>query len=215
MNAEFWIKAWQEGRTGFHKQDYHEKLVEFFPRFNAKEGESVLVPLCGKTKDMIWLQDQKLNVHGVELHEEAVKGFFTDNHLSPVEHKETSNFIEYRHKNILISCGDFFKLNSPQFDYVYDRAALVALPFEMRKKYAEVIKRSLKVGGKYLLIVYEYDQTRLDGPPFSVNENEVRDHYQDHFEIKLVASEKEQNEGPRLAAAGGIEQKVYLLEKIR
>jgi thiopurine S-methyltransferase len=216
MDAKFWIEAWNEGRTGFHQEIYHPKLLEYFPQLHVKGGQTILVPLSGKTKDLLWLQDQGLKVLGVELHKKAVEEFFQENNLSPVTIVEDVNFINFSSKNISVSCGDFFKLNrSEEFDFIYDRASLVALPESMRKRYAETIKDSLKVGGKYLLIVYEYDQTKLEGPPFSVGANEINQLYAKDFSIKLLESKPPVAERSRLAAIDGIRQNVYLLEKVR
>ena len=157
----------------------------------------------------------KLKVHGIELYDQAVEDFFKENKLSDFKKTQDLDFKNYTYQNILISCGDFFKLSANNsFDLVYDRAALVALPPEMRKNYAQVIKRSLKMGGKYLLISYEYDQSKLDGPPFSVDEAEIHELYQDKFSIKLIESKQSTNEGSRLAALGSLKQTVYILEKI-
>jgi hypothetical protein len=75
METEFWIKAWNEGRTNFHQESYNPKLVKYFPIFKAKAQEKVLVPLCGKTKDLLWLQSINLEVHGYELHQQAIEDF--------------------------------------------------------------------------------------------------------------------------------------------
>lgn len=215
MDSQFWIKAWKEGRTAFHQDKVHGKLVEFFSLLGAEGGQKILVPLCGKTKDLIWLQDQHLHVHGVELYEEAVKAFFTENNLSPVTVSKTPDFSEYKYRDIHICQGDFFKLQGPEtFDLVYDRASLVALPESMRKDYAQVITRVLKKKGKYLLIVYDYDQSKMDGPPFSVKENEIYSLYEKAFSIKLLDMQPALQEGSRLSAMGdGIKQNVFLLEK--
>lgn len=216
MDAQFWIKAWEEGRTGFHRESYNEKLLEYFPPLKPQRGQSVLVPLCGKSKDMLWLNSQGLHVHGVELHTPAVKSFFSENHLSPVEEAVDEEFINYMYKNIVISCGNFFKLNAKdRYDFIYDRASLVALPSFMRKEYARVVTESLRVGGKYLLIVYEYDQTKMEGPPFSIEDQEIYELYQDRFEIKLMENEAPENEGPRFTELGIFYQKVFILEKLR
>jgi len=78
-----------------------------------------------------------------------------------------------------------------------------------------VIKRSLKKAGKCLLIVYEYDQSKLDGPPFSVDANEIHELYEAQFTIKLMESKQPIKEGPRLASLDYLKQNVYILEKIR
>ena len=121
-----------------------------------------------------------LHVHGIELHNHAVESFFAENELSPFERTQDQDFTHYTHENIVISCGDFFKLGeNDTYDFIYDRASLVALPSAMRKSYAQVIRQSLKEGGKYLLIVYEYDQAKLDGPPFSIDDVEIHELYED------------------------------------
>jgi len=215
MDPQFWINAWNEGRTNFHQQEFHEKLMEYFPTFNPKAGQSVLVPLCGKTKDLFWLQDLKLKVHGVELANQAVEEFFKENEL-PFNKIHEKDFDKYTYKDITISCGNFFKLEANNtYDFIYDRASLVALPVEMRKDYAQVIKRSLKLGGKCLLISYEYDQSKLDGPPFSVEADEIHALYQDQCSIKLMESKQSTKNSQRLSALDSLKQTVYLLEKIK
>ncbi len=215
MDSQFWINAWNEGRTGFHQADFNDKLLQYFPQLQAKEKQKVLVPLCGKTKDLLWLRDQKLDVHGIELHEDAVKAFFNENQLANVKIENTHHFTNYTSEGIRVSTGDFFKLDHENYyDFVYDRASLVALPFSMRKEYAEVIKRSLKKGGKCLLIVYEYDQAKLEGPPFSINDDEVHRLYNDAFIIELMESQRPLKEGSRLMTLDeSLKQKVYVLEK--
>ncbi len=216
MDEQFWIKAWNEGRTAFHQPHYHEKLTEHFPQLGPQVGQQVLVPLCGKTKDMVWLQQQGLQVHGVELHEQAVKDFFSENELFPPKVTQDQFFTHHTHREITISCGDFFKLGQKDaYDFVYDRGALVALPAQMRKNYAQVIREALKVDGRYLLIAYEYDPSKMEGPPFSVAEDEIRGLYQDRFTIQLIESRRPAGEGPRLSAVESLRQNVYILQKIK
>lgn len=215
VDPEFWITAWNEGRTSFHQKDYHEKLVEYFPQLNPEKGQKILVPLCGKTKDLLWLQGLGLHVHGVELYEQAVEAFFKENELSAPQKTQDQDFVRYTHGNIVLSCGDVFQLNEKDtYDFIYDRGSLVAFPLSTRQRYAQTIARSLRTGGKYLLIVYEYDQSQLEGPPFSVDANEIHALYEDQFNIKLMESKKPSKEGPRLSSIDSLKQKVYVLEKM-
>jgi thiopurine S-methyltransferase len=216
MDEQFWIKAWNEGRTAFHQPRYHEKLTEYFPQLGPQAGQKVLVPLCGKTKDMVWLHRQGLKVRGVELHEQAVKDFFSENELFPVQKTQDPAFVHYTWEDVTVSCGDFFKLGEKNaYDFIYDRGALVALPSPMRKNYARVIRESLKGGGKYLLIAYDYEPSKMEGPPFSVGEEEIRALYQDRFTIRLMESKKPIGEGARLSAVESLRQSVYLLQKTK
>ncbi len=215
MESNFWIKVWQEGRTHFHQAQFNTKLLEYFPRLAPQKGQKVLVPLCGKSKDLLWLSQQNLLVHGVELYDDAVKSFFKENQLPAPEITSGEGFTHYTHQNITLSCGDFFALNqNGSYDFVYDRAALVALPADMRKRYAQVVERSLKKGGKCLLFTYEYDASAMDGPPFSVPTLEIQALYQGAFTIELVESQKPTNESGRLSVVESLKQKVYILEKM-
>jgi thiopurine S-methyltransferase len=214
MEPQFWTKAWNEGRTAFHRGEVHEKLAKYFPELHPRKGERVLVPLCGKTKDLLWLRDLGLEVHGVELHEAAVKAFFEENTLSEVLITQDQGFTQYRHGALTISCGDFFSFAAPRpFEFVYDRAALVALPASMREGYARALTNLLPEGGRMLLIVYEYDQSKMEGPPFSVGLDELRRLYGDRFTLKLLGTTRPTNESPRLSALETLEEKVYLLQK--
>lgn len=214
MDAKFWISAWEEGRTGFHQGHYHEKLVQFFPGLHPKAGQKVLVPLCGKTKDLIWLKEQGLQVHGVELAEQAVTEFFQENQF-PVATSKSGPFTNYTSDAITISCGDFFKLDRNEtYDLVYDRASLVALPEEMRKDYAQVITDALKPQGQYLLIVYEYEQSKMAGPPFSISDQEVKDLYSKRFKIQLLEDQDCTEQGPKFSTLNYLKHKTYLLEKL-
>ncbi len=213
MDSEFWIKAWNEGRTNFNQKSYNEKLLQYFPLLNPEKNQKVLVPLCGKAKDILWLQSLGLQVRGVELYDKAVKEFFSENNL-PFEIDHGPQYTNYNSGSVVISCGDFFKLGEENsYNLVYDRAALVALPKEMRKDYATVVAKAMKPGAKYLLIVYEYDQTKLEGPPFSVSEKEVHGLYENEFTIKLMENQRSANEGERLSATLSLTQKVYILQK--
>lgn len=214
MDSEFWIKAWNEGRTNFHQGSVHAKLVEYFSQLNPQKGQRVLVPLCGKTQDLLWLHQLGLHVHGVELHEPAVQAFFAENKIPPPKVVRDRDFIHHTYENLTVSCGDFFKFQEKDaYDLVYDRAALVALPPDMRKGYSQIIQQSLKRAGKCLLIAYEYDPSQMTGPPFSVDEQEIRRLYGDQCAIRKVESQKPANDGPRLSAVETLKQTVYLLEK--
>ena len=212
MDAQFWINAWNEGRTGFHQSEYHHQMVKFFPRLNLQEGKSILVPLCGKTKDMLWLKSQKLTVHGVELYEGAVQEFFKENHLS-FSKSRTDHFTEYMGENITVSCGDFFKLGKHEaYDFIYDRASLVALPKEMRTTYAQVVIDALKPAGEYLLIVYEYNQNQLSGPPFSISDEEINDLFGNKFSISKMEVEEASKSG-KFSELDYFLEKTFVLEK--
>jgi len=177
MDSSFWIENWREGKRGFHQDKVNPALERYWP--SRPRGSSVLVPLCGKSLDMLWLEQQGLNVTGVEIAEQAVLEFCHDNGLAySVNHRE--HYISYRlhTRGIRLIVGDFFAYAehyaAEPFDCLYDRAALVALPPEMRKPYVKACKSLLDGSASGLVVTLEYEQELMKGPPFSVPVEEVQ-----------------------------------------
>ncbi|MEE9272837.1 MAG: thiopurine S-methyltransferase [Robiginitomaculum sp.] len=173
---KFWQNKWQSGEIGFHRDECNPALAKFWPNLRLSRKSTVFVPLCGKSKDMLYLREYGHSVFGVELCELAIKDFASENkmrfHALAVE-----NFINYVGNGFSLLVGDYFNtgpsVGMRNIAAVYDRAALVALPKDMRKNYAEHLKSLLDTGARILLITLEYDQSQMDGPPFSVNGDEV------------------------------------------
>lgn len=214
MEAQFWLDRWNEGKIGFHRDQFNELLLQHFPALKADKGQRVLVPLCGKTKDLIWLQQQGLVVHGVELSPKACQAFFTENQLTPYQKTPREDSIQYSIHGLQISCGDLFKISfNHDYDFIYDRASLVALPSSMRAAYAQVMTTVLKPQGKYLLLAFEYDQAVMEGPPFSIDGDEVKRLFTKNFDIEMVGSEKIKGTGPNFEAGNTVKQVVYILTR--
>ena len=68
-------------------------------------------------------------------------------------------------------------------DAIYDRAALVALPPETRVRYTEHLLKITQTAPQ-LVICFQYDQSLMSGPPFSIVEEEVLQHYAVTYLIK-------------------------------
>ena len=190
MQHDFWLQRWQDGLIGFHQDRINDYLTRNFRRTNAKSGGTVLVTLCGKSLDMVWLHEQGFRVVGVELSPLAVEAFFSENSLQPTTTSH-GKFKRYQADNITILCGDFFDLTAADFGditAVYDRASLIALPTEMRPNYADHLAMLVPRGTNVLLITMEYPQEEMQGPPFSVQESEVQELYDNNFEIEHLES---------------------------
>ena len=187
MQHEFWHQRWQENQIGFHEPEANELLVEHFFRINLAHGSKVLVPLCGKSHDLGWLADNGFDVVGVELSTIAAESFFAERGVSP-HVTDLGEFQVYRSENIRIFLGDVFKATRAllgDIDAIYDRAALVALPEDTRVSYTKHLV-DMSSRADQLLITYEYDQTLMNGPPFSVSENELMRHYADSYNIEQI-----------------------------
>lgn len=204
METNFWLERWQQGLIGFHQEQANPYLVQHWPKLGAQAGDRVLVPLCGKSKDMVWLHQQGVQVRGIELSAMAVEAFFTDNQLRANQDAQ-GHFSCWRAPGYELLCGDFFNLMPAETQYhrfVYDRASLVALPPEMRQKYAKHLGGLLVPGSKVLLVTMEYPQHEMQGPPFSVHEDEVSSLYSHDFKIEKVGESDVLSENPRFRERG-------------
>jgi len=170
----FWHERWTSGQIGFHEARPNAHLVRWWPTLALAPGARVLVPLCGKSKDLAWLLSQGHNVVGVELSPIACAAFFAEQGLEPTR-TEGTDFVTWSCGPITLLQGDIFALELPgTFDAVWDRAATIALPPDVRARYAPHVRAQLKPGADLLIVSLVYDATRRDGPPFSVPDAEIQ-----------------------------------------
>lgn len=206
MNEKFWQDRWKNNQIAFHNLDSNPLLVRHFQSFTLQTNPHILVPLCGKSRDLVWLAQQGCRVTGAELSELAVEQFFHELEVEP-HVAAIGSLKRYEGKGIVIFQGSIFDL-TPELlgpvDLVYDRAALVALPLGLRERYAKHLF-DLTVGTPQLLICYEYDQNSAEGPPFSENEEELRRVYGETFNLGLLG---------RYRVEGGLKGKCAAFEAV-
>lgn len=176
MSHDFWAERWEKREIGFHRPAVHDTLVAHADWLLDGGRRRVLVPLCGKTLDLDWLADQGHDVVGVELVARAVEELFAGR--SPRVADAPWGRL-YTLGRLTVAQGDWFAVAPTlgTFDAVWDRAALVALPADVRVAYARLLRERVRPGGRILLDTFEYDETVMSGPPFSIPEGEVRGHY--------------------------------------
>lgn len=188
-------------------------LPTYWSRLQLNQGANILVPLCGKSLDLLWLKNKKYTVIGVEVSEKAAKDFFHKNELS-FEKSTNASFTIYQSGNLAIWAGDFFKLkkgNLPDINAVYDKAALIALPLEKRKRYAEKLLSFCHPATQILMNTFEYEQEEMNGPPFAVSFDEVKKLFGKHFTVDLLHQESIIDDLPKFQQRG---LSSYLIEKI-
>jgi thiopurine S-methyltransferase len=187
---QYWLERWNQKNTRWHQDEFEPLLLQHFPQVAPT---TVLVPLCGKTKDMIYLASKGHQVIGVELSELACQAFFEENNLK-YQLSVEGDFKVFTSESIRIFCGDLFKLRAeqvPGLGAVYDRAAMIALPQELRSKYVTHLTQLLSRNkqGFIFLIAIDYSGDRNSGPPFAVSEEEIRSLYSEHFQMKKLSNE--------------------------
>jgi thiopurine S-methyltransferase len=209
MDAEFWQERWRAGQIGFHEGRPNSFLERYAARLGS--GRRVLVPLCGKSVDLAYLAGLGHDVVGVELVEDAVAAFFAEHGLTPTVARDEA-FVRYQAGGITILAGDVFATSAGvlgPIDALYDRAALVALPADLRARYALHLRGLLTAGTPGLLVTLEYPQEAMAGPPFSVGEDEVRGLFAG---AEVTPLDDGPLESPRLRATGASgRERCYLL----
>ncbi|EGA70499.1 thiopurine S-methyltransferase [Vibrio sinaloensis DSM 21326] len=212
-DPEFWHSKWAANQIGFHLEDVNPLLVEYWSHTKPTRQDKVLVPLCGKSEDLVWLATKHEEVQGVELSLIAVRAFFAEHFYTPMVVPMSGQHELYQFDELSIYTGDFFTAPLKPVDIVYDRASLVALPKEMRQDYVERIKSLLNPGARILLVTLDYDQSLMAGPPFAVPEQEVRQLF-DGMKITQLDRNENADMPPKLAKVEGARmiEEVYLIE---
>ena len=195
MEIEFWQERWDNDQIGFHQEHINPYLAYFYGDkglpHEKRQALKVFVPLCGKSRDMLWLARNGYPVFGVECSERAVDAFYQESavHFRKATNEDGSLYQSVPDEAtslIEIYQGNFFSLQPQHLadvTDVFDRASLIALPGDMRREYVSKMAELLKPGTRVLLVTLSYDQSAMNGPPFSVSEENVNELYQEHFNI--------------------------------
>jgi len=189
LEAEFWHERWRNNQIGFHESKPNALLVRHVERLDLSRGDRVFVPLCGKTLYIAWLLAQGFAVCGIELSETAVEQLFAELGAAP-EITAHGRLRRYSADALDVFVGDIFDLSLSALgpvDAIYDRAALIALPEAMRRRYASHLT-DVTDSAPQLLICLEYDQDLMTGPPFSIRESTVRELYDARYRISKLES---------------------------
>jgi thiopurine S-methyltransferase len=189
MDPSFWHQRWEKNEIAFHEGKANPLLVKHFNELSIAKGSRVFVPLCGKTRDISWLLSNGYRVAGAELSQIAIEQLFMELGLQP-EISTVGEVEQWSANRLDIFVGDIFALSRKMLgpvDAIYDRAALVAFPEEMRNRYAVHLT---EITGKapQLLICYDYDQSLMEGPPYSVTSEEVTRYYAGKYDVMLIAN---------------------------
>ncbi len=189
MEKKFWIEKWDSNQIAFHQETINHWLqTKWEESIPMAQGKTVLVPLCGKSHDMLFLAELGYHVIGVELSSKAIKDFFKDNKISyekVIEQRHTF----YKSKNITLVCADIFQLSKEflgEIYAVYDRASLIALAPDTRNKYVQWLSH---LGADYIFYVgLEFDNKEI-GPPFSITKDEALKYFSDY---EVLSTQKNQ-----------------------
>jgi len=218
MDNAHWVERWRDGRIGFHKDVVNEHLEAFGPRIFGEEPIRVLVPMCGKSLDLLWLEQRGHHVIGLELAEQAVQEFFAE-HERPHEVTQNGRHRVFESGSLTIIQGDLFDLPPalPQpVQGIYDRAAFHALKTpERRERYASILDELLDPGGSILLLTLDYDEEEMEGPPFSVPEAEIQSTFGQEAQVDRLFVQEVIHKEPKFRERGctACKESVHFVKK--
>ncbi|WP_063911696.1 thiopurine S-methyltransferase [Pseudomonas sp. p21] len=216
MEPAFWQQRWADNQIGFHQAQVNPYLQKYWPTLGLAPGSRVLVPLCGKSLDLAWLAGQGYRVLGVELSRRAVEDFFREHGLE-AEVQQRGAFEVWRSGDVELWCGDFFALQAGDVGDCagfYDRAAVIALPPQMREAYMQLLSGLLPASCRGLVVTLDYDQSLLGGPPFSVGDEELRQGFAG-WQVDALEVVEVIEESPKFLQAGvsSLLERVYRVSR--
>lgn len=217
MDPAFWLDRWQTRQIGFHRSNVHPMLERWWPTLAVPADARVYVPLCGKSLDMVWLAVRGHQIVGSELSAIAVQDFFGERQTAATT-TARGPFSRHTAGAFEILEGDALQLTPELLGPVqaaYDRAALIALPPDMRAHYVESFARLMPAGSSVLLIAFEYAQHMKSGPPFSVEPDEIQSRYEPHFQVQELERVDVIDSSPKFVEAGitSLHEVAYSLER--
>jgi thiopurine S-methyltransferase len=204
LQPEFWHERWRTGQIGFHQTAVDRHLKQFWPDFGLAGHSRTLVPLCGKSLDLLWLRDRGHCVAGVEISSVALSSFCMERGI-PCRRRILDDFEVYEAARLELFCGDFFSLTPALLgpvSAVYDRAALISWTPELRAEYVQHLTALTSPGTQTLLVTMEYLQAQMTGPPFSVGADDVDRLYSRNHAIRELSRQDVLASEPRLRSRG-------------
>jgi thiopurine S-methyltransferase len=204
LQPEFWLERWRAGQIGFHQPAVDRHLKRHWPDLGLAKHSRVFVPLCGKSLDLSWLRERGHSVAGVELSAMALESFCMEQGV-PAKRRALDHFEVYEAARIQLYRGDFFELVPGllgTFCAIYDRASLISWTPELRPAYVAQVAALSKPGTLTLLIVMEYPQAQMAGPPFSVSAEDIDRLYSASHSIQQLSRQDILANEPRLRSRG-------------
>ena len=191
---------------------------------NSTLTSRVFVPLCGKSVDLAYLSSHPKVSHvvGIDIVRTAAEEFAAEHpellleeekvesnddcannvegDIAEKECSSQSTISKFNGKSLTFLIGDLFALPTEErFDVIYDRASMVAIHPSLREDYVTLMGKLLQPGGSILLVSLDRretttDEAKKDGPPFSINEHEIRQLYESMSWVESVTKLEEVND---------------------
>ena len=192
-DKKFWDEAWKKQDTPWFQpeQDRHffNNYQKICKKFLLSKKLDCFIPLCGTSLAINFLYSKGHNIWGVDLSDLALKRLKND-------------YKELKGERVNLIEKDIFDFEPNQkFDLIYDRAALIALNPNKRKKYCNLLTSWLKTKGAIVIETINFQAKNYQGPPFPISSSETRKLFS-KLKTKNLVETKLYKISPRLADLG-------------
>ncbi len=178
-NPDFWEERYLQKKMPWDIGQVAPAFVKYFGNQQSvvsfQQNLNVAILGCGRGHDAFYLAIYKeclFQIYGFDFSNEAIK------YCSEIKEKN-------KIQNIYFYQIDFFKLVKDSkwnffFDCVIEHTSLAAIDPKRREEYMDLIKFLLKPNGK-LIGLFFVRPKELEGPPFGIDIEEVRELFKDDF----------------------------------
>jgi len=172
-----WARGWRSNNTPWVSAASDDLLESFLPRLRRllPTGRA-FIPLCGNSRSVRRLYDEGYEVAGIEYVPKAIRSLI-GNHFPRHRFRARRDPPGRVHtaRRIVLYEHDLFTFQEREcFDFIYDRASLIAIAPGSRRRYAAILARALKPGGLMMIVAFTAAGGRISGPPFPITEAEIR-----------------------------------------
>ena len=217
-SKETWEQDWTTDKPEFHSDEVNSMLMKQHHEFTrGRKNLRILVPLCGKSLDMIWLADQGHSVVGVELIRKGIEAFLQGNKLTCSEERISlgseiqGTIFQVNEKYIsLFECSIFdfsAEVAGGQFDCIWDRGSMTAINVmkdERLKQYSDIMLACLKPDGRYLLEFFAPESLEGMPPTFKfISEEKLTEIFGERCTIRFLGKDKMPDESAESAGDVG------------
>jgi SAM-dependent methyltransferase len=192
MNAgqAFWADRWRTGRTGWDQGGPHPLLPGLIEEAEQlgflKPGDRILEPGAGRAHNGAYLARRGYQVTSFDAAEEAI---------------EEARKLYGNEPNLKLEVADALTARDPwrgEFQVVFDRAMLCALPKKLRRAYVQASFTHLAPSGVFLTIPFtECRISEAEGPPFQVTMTDLSEFMLAGFSL-VHAEDHDLPEGDRI-----------------
>ena len=172
--AGFWETQYRQGTTGWDLGGPTPAFVHLLSGPDPPVPGAMLVPGCGRGYDAILFAQHGFQVVGVDHAPSAVEAATR----LALEEGVSCTFLE----------ADLFTLPAryfETFDYVLEYTCFCAINPDRRSEYVQVVTDVLRPGGELLALFFPVlpPGYAVEGPPFPVSAQEVRNLFEGRFDI--------------------------------